>query len=122
MRNFLETVRSRYDYVIIDAPPVLPVTDAQILSPLADITLAVIEPCRVPEKAAMQMVESLQSIGATISGMVINDRMGRGFRYYGSYSYYGNKNYSGYYGENPDDLADGPITRTAKKIWAKLNY
>ena len=122
MRNFLETVRSRYDYVIIDAPPVLPVTDAQILSPLADVTLAVIEPCRVPEKAAMQMVESLQSVGATISGMVVNDRMGRGFRYYGSYSYYGNKNYSGYYGENPDDLADGPITRTAKKIWEKLNY
>ena len=122
MRNFLDTVRSRYDYVLIDAPPVLPVTDAQILSPLADVTLAVIEPCRVPEKAAMQMVESLQSVGATISGMVINDRMGRGFRYYGSYSYYGNKNYSGYYGENPDDLADGPITRTAKKIWEKLNY
>ena len=122
MRNFLDTVRSRYDYVIIDAPPVLPVTDAQILSPLADVTLAVIEPCRVPEKAAMQMVESLQSVGATISGMVINDRMGRGFRYYGSYSYYGNKNYSGYYGENPDDLADGPIARTAKKIWEKLNY
>jgi alkyl sulfatase BDS1-like metallo-beta-lactamase superfamily hydrolase len=54
--------------------------------------------------------------------MVVNDRMGRGFRYYGSYSYYGNKNYSGYYGENPDDLTDGPITRTAKKIWEKLNY
>ncbi len=122
MRNFLDTVRSRYDYVVIDAPPVLPVTDAQILSPLADVTLAVIEPCRVPEKAAMQMVESLQSVGAKISGVVINDRMGRGFRYYGSYNYYGNKNYSGYYGENPDDLADGPISRTAKKIWEKLNY
>jgi tyrosine-protein kinase Etk/Wzc len=122
MRNFLDMVRNRYDYVVIDAPPVLPVTDAQILSPLADITLAVIEPCRVPEKAAMQMVDALHSVGASISGMVINDRMGRGFRYYGSYSYYGNKNYSGYYGENPDDLADGPITRTAKKIWAKLNY
>ncbi len=122
MRNFLETVRSRYDYVVIDAPPVLPVTDAQILSPLADITLAVLEPCRVPEKAALQMVESLQSVGATISGMVINDRMGRGFKYYGSYSYYGNKNYSGYYGENPDDLVDGPMIRTARKIWEKLNY
>ena len=122
MRNFLETVRSRYDYVVIDAPPVLPVTDAQILAPLADVTLAVIEPCRVPEKAAMQMVESLHSVDATIAGMVINDRMGRGFRYYGSYSYYGNKNYSGYYGESPDDLAEGPVTRTAKKIWEKLNY
>lgn len=121
MRTLLTLLARRYDYVVIDAPPVLPVTDAQILAPLADITLAVLEPCRVPEDAARQMVASLQAVGAAISGLVINDRTGRGFKYYGSYSYYGNRNYSGYYGEHPDDLVDGPVLGGIKKLWQSLN-
>ena len=121
MQRFLEIARERYDYVVIDAPPVLPVTDAQILAPLADINLVVLEPCRVPEKAARQMVKSLQDVGVTISGIVINDKTGQGFKYYGSYSYYGNRNFAGYYGESLDELQDGVLESAVKKAWRKLN-
>ncbi len=121
MRKFLDMVRERYDYVVIDAPPVLPVTDAEILAPLADVNLVVLEPCRVPQKAALQMVKALQDVGVTISGVVINDRSGQGFKYYGSYSYYGNRNFAGYYGESLDELQDGPLESAVKKVWGKLN-
>jgi Mrp family chromosome partitioning ATPase len=113
--------RDLYDYVVIDAPPVLPVTDAEILAPLADVNLVVIEPCRVPAKAALQMVKSLQAVGANISGLVINDKTGQGFKYYGSYSYYGNRNFAGYYGESLDELKEGALESLIKKVWGKLN-
>ena len=121
MREFLFMARDLYDYVVIDAPPVLPVTDAEILAPLADVNLVVLEPCRVPAKAALQMVKSLQDVGANISGIVINDKTGQGFKYYGSYSYYGNRNFAGYYGESLDELQDGALESLIKKVWGKLN-
>ncbi len=121
MFKLLEQVRERYDYVVLDAPPVLPVTDAQILAPKADINLIVIEPCRVPEKAALQMVESLRSVDAKITGVILNDKSGRGFKYYGNYSYYGNKHYRGYYGEDSDEVVDGAFVAGVKKVWGKLN-
>ena len=121
MGQLLDKVRERYDYVVIDAPPVLPVTDAQILAPKADINLIVIEPCRVPEKAAMQMVESLKAVDAKIAGVILNDKSGRGFKYYGNYGYYGNKYYRGYYGEENEVDKDGAFVAVVKKVWGKLN-
>ena len=121
MGQLLDKVRERYDYVVIDAPPVLPVTDAQILAPKVDINLIVIEPCRVPEKAAMQMVESLKSVDAKIAGVILNDKSGRGFKYYGNYGYYGNKYYRGYYGEENEVDKDGAFVAVVKKVWGKLN-
>ena len=121
MSKLLEKVRERYDYVVLDAPPVLPVTDAQVLAPKVDINLIVLEPCRVPEKAAIQMIESLKAVDAKIAGVVLNDKSGRGFKYYGNYSYYGNKYYRGYYGEENDDVKDGFFVAGIKKVWEKLN-
>lgn len=121
MKKLLAMARTRYDYVILDAPPVLPVTDAQVLAPLCDLVLVVMETCRVPERAALQMVENLQAIDVKISGVILNDKSGRGFKYYGSYSYYGNKYYRGYYGESQDDVPQNPAVATIKRVWEKLN-
>ena len=121
MGYLLDKVREQYDYVIIDAPPVLPVTDTPILAPKVDINLIVIEPCRVPEKAALQMVESLQAVNAKIAGVILNDKSGRGFKYYGNYGYYGNKYYRGYYGEEHEEIKPGVIVGALKTVWGKLN-
>lgn len=120
MKKLLEMTRERYDYVVLDAPPVLPVTDAQILAPLVDRVLIVIEPCRVPISAAQQMVENLRAVNANILGVILNDKSGRGFKYYGNYSYYGNKYYRGYYGDT-DVKPDGVFVGGVKKVWEKLN-
>ena len=121
MRTLLATFRENYDYVVLDAPPVLPVTDAQVLAPLADLILVVLEPCRVPEAAAQQMVESLTAVDGKISGVILNDKSGRGFRRYGSYNYYGNRYYRGYYGESQDDFKEKPAVAFLKRVWDKLN-
>ena len=121
MKKLLLNVRERYDYVVIDAPPILPVTDAQVLGPLVDITLVVLEPCRVPERAALQMIDTLQAVDVRISGVVLNDKSGRGFKYYGNYGYYGNRYYRGYYGEHQDDFKENPAIAVLKRVWKKLN-
>ncbi len=120
-KKFLIMARERYDYVVIDAPPVLPVTDAQILAPLVDLCLVTLEPCRIPEKAAQHMVDLLKSVDAKIAGVILNDKSGKGFKYYGSYGYYGNKQYGGYYGETEQVKPAGPLVAGLKFVWGKLN-
>ena len=45
------------------------------------------------------MVETLRAVNAHIIGAALNDKSGKGFKYYGNYGYYGHKYYGGYYGE-----------------------
>jgi tyrosine-protein kinase Etk/Wzc len=115
MKKFLDFVRERYDHVVIDAPPVLPVTDAQVLASLVDDVLVVLEPCRVPRKAARRMIETLRAVDANVLGVAMNDKSGKGFKYYGNYGYYGHKYYGGYYGEGEVE-ADGLAAKVRKMM------
>ena len=58
MRELIERLRPDYDSILIDAPPMLAVTDASLLTSLADMVLVVVEAGRVPLKAARQMRET----------------------------------------------------------------
>ncbi|MGB5217446.1 MAG: polysaccharide biosynthesis tyrosine autokinase [Smithella sp.] len=91
MRDLLVTQRENYDYIIVDAPPVLAVTDAPVLTTVCDLVVLVMEAGRVPIKAAQQMREILDRLHAPIAGFVMNDKTGKGEHY----GYYG----SGYFGK-----------------------
>lgn len=95
MADLVAELRNRYDTVLIDAPPVLAVTDAPLLTAISDLVMVVVEAGRVPVKAARQMRETLLSVSAPVAGMIINDKSGKGREGYG-YGYYGGK--YGYYG------------------------
>jgi succinoglycan biosynthesis transport protein ExoP len=86
----LEDLSNRYDRVIIDSPPVIPVTDSQILAAISDITLLVLRAEKSNRKIGQQARDGLMSVGARILGAVINDvsKDGR-YGYYGYYSYAG---------------------------------
>jgi tyrosine-protein kinase Etk/Wzc len=103
MERQLTILRESYDYILIDAPPVLAVTDAPLLTARCDMVLVVLQTERVPIKAAQFMGEMLVSVRAPIAGLVINDKSGNSLNRYG---YYGNS-YNGYgygygYGEEFD--------------------
>jgi len=95
MADLVAELRSKYDTILIDAPPVLAVTDAPLLTAVSDLVMVVVEAGRVPVKAARQMRETLLSVSAPVAGMIINDKSGKGREGYG-YGYYGGK--YGYYG------------------------
>ena len=86
----LEHLSNKYDRVIIDSPPVMSVTDAQILAALCNITLLVLRAEKSTRKISQQARDGLLSVGARILGAVVNDvsrKSGR-YGYYGYYGYY----------------------------------
>jgi succinoglycan biosynthesis transport protein ExoP len=93
----LEQLSNRYDRIIIDSPPVIPVTDSQILAAICDVTLLVLRAEKSTRKVSQRARDGLLSVGARIIGVVVNDvprKSGRYGYYYGGYGYY-----YGYYGD-----------------------
>jgi succinoglycan biosynthesis transport protein ExoP len=74
--------------VLIDSPPVLPVTDAAILSRHADATLLLVAAGQTRRGDLLRAVERLNQVGAKILGIVLNKVTRQTGRTYGySYSY-----------------------------------
>ncbi len=70
--DHLQALAPRYDYVLIDAPPLLGSADAVILSKIADGLLLVARLGLVDDRSARAMQELLHRSGATIFGLVVN--------------------------------------------------
>lgn len=88
MEIFLENLKQTFDTIIIDTPPVLMVTDAQILSKYADGVILVVSSGEADKHAAQRAKELLEKVNAKILGVVLNklDTTKKG--YYGYYYYY----------------------------------
>lgn len=123
MRDLLVGLREAYDIVIIDAPPVIPVTDAPLLTAFTDMVVVVLESGRIPIKAAQRMKELLQSVQAPVAGFVLNDRTALFSETYGYYGkgYYG-KGYYGrrYYGYAYYGVDEQKDVKPKKSWWRKL--
>ncbi|PLX95485.1 MAG: protein tyrosine kinase [Desulfuromonas sp.] len=94
MAEIIESLRERYDHILLDAPPLLAVTDAALLSRLSDQIVMVVEAGRVPSKVATRLRETLQSYQTSVAGLVLNDKQGKATAYYGYYD-------EGYYAYAP---------------------
>ena len=81
-------LREHFDLMLIDSPPVLPVTDAAILSRHADATLMLAAAGQTRRGDLHRAVEKLDQVGAKILGIVLNKVTRQAGRNYGySYSY-----------------------------------
>jgi capsular exopolysaccharide synthesis family protein len=91
MRDALAEMRDAYDFVIVDSPPVIPVTDAVVLSREADGVLLVVKGHDTPRELVRRARDQLQQSGARLLGAVVNNvDLGWGDmyfynRYYGYY-------------------------------------
>ena len=90
MRELLADQREVVDFIIVDCPPVLAVADALVLAPLADAILYVANEQVTPRGAVVAARAQLDQVGANLLGGVLNDVQGsgRGYEYYGQYSYH----------------------------------
>lgn len=87
-----------YDLVILDTPPALVVTDARILSQLADAVVYAVRWNKTPRGAVLEGLKEMQSVGAPIAGLVmtmVNEARAKKYSYDG-YNYYKGK-YRDYY-------------------------
>lgn len=89
MEKLIAALQEAFDLVIYDAPPVLSVTDAQILATKVDGTILVVRENKAEKEAVRQAVGLIQHVRAKIIGTVLNDVTGSSTGYYGYYGYYG---------------------------------
>jgi polysaccharide biosynthesis transport protein len=88
MSETLAALKDYYDFILIDAPPVLPVSDAVILSSLADGTILVVRGQATPKHLVRTAIAQLGNNRAKILGVVLNRVDVRGVDYKEYYQYY----------------------------------
>src|SRR5664280_93896 len=82
LARMLDDLRQRFDVVLVDSPPVLPVTDAVILSQVVDATLLVVAAGQTRGKDLRRAIEALSLVQATVVGVVLNEvTMSTGYGY-----------------------------------------
>ncbi len=71
-RRLIDVLGQTYDVVVIDCPPVLPVTDSLVLARMADTTLLVTSANKTSKRSLTRAVELLRQVDAPLVGTVLN--------------------------------------------------
>lgn len=87
MIDLLAALRERFDIIIIDTPPLLPVTDAAVLAARTDGAVLVVGYGKVTRKQTATAIESLRSVDARVLGIVLNRAPMRGADAVPAYGY-----------------------------------
>jgi capsular exopolysaccharide synthesis family protein len=98
-RDFLDRMRSQYDLIVLDTPPILAASDALVLAPLADTTVFLVRWGVTPRSVATHALRTLAREGVALAGTVLSRVDERKYRSYGEaeYGYFLTK-HSKYYG------------------------
>ena len=94
IKKFFDVLKLEYDYLIVDSPPVQPVSDTLILIQASDYNLFVVRSDSSRTFAFMSSIKKIKNINAKIDGIIINDLDTSKDSYY-NYNY--NYNYSNKY-------------------------
>ena len=71
-RRLIDVLGQTYDVVVLDCPPVLPVTDSLVLARMADTTLLVTSANKTSKRSLTRAVELLRQVDAPLAGTVLN--------------------------------------------------
>ncbi len=71
MQNFLNEQKQKYDFVILDGPPVLLVSDTKMLATLVGGTILVFNACSTKRGAAQRVIRELREVDAGIAGCIL---------------------------------------------------
>ena len=111
----LDVLRDRYDYVIIDTPPVLAVTDPRSIAARVDGVLVCMRLNRHSRELGRRTFEQLRDVGATLVGVVINGVAEQDSYGYGNYRY---SDYRSYYSSNYKYGSEGYSRKDGRDYYA----
>ncbi|MFH1459636.1 MAG: polysaccharide biosynthesis tyrosine autokinase [Candidatus Omnitrophota bacterium] len=91
--DLIVELKKRFDLIIFDSPPVLPVTDASLLASRIDNVIIVYEIGRTSRDALLRAKNQLDSVGANVCGVILNQTRNKAdsdilYPYYYKYRYY----------------------------------
>ena len=94
MQAALEQLKTRYDFILIDSPPVMPVSDAVVLSNMVDGVVFVVRGQDTPKKWVKSALSELRNERTKLLGVVLNRVDLRSADYEDYYQYYDGEYYS----------------------------
>ena len=109
MMDLIAQVKSRFDIVFFDSPPILGVSDASVLVRALDLTVIVVQHRRFPRAMLQRVKQAVLNVGGNILGVVLNNVDVRHDQYYEYYTNY----YNYYY--TPRNAPDGVNGSAAKE-------
>ena len=89
MAEFIEEVKSRFDMIFFDSPPILGVSDGSVICSAVDLTIVVVQHRRFPRAMLQRVKQAVMNVGGTIIGVVLNNvdvRHDQHYEYYTSLS------------------------------------
>jgi capsular exopolysaccharide synthesis family protein len=98
MKDFIKEVKSRYDFVFFDSPPIMGVSDASILASEVDLSILVVQYRKYPQAMTLRAKQMVEKVGGTLLGVVLNNINISQDSYYYYYSGY----YYDYYSKNAE--------------------
>jgi polysaccharide biosynthesis transport protein len=98
MDEAIKILKTKYDYVVFDAPPIIAVTDGMILAKKTDALILVVRVGQADKNVIKRAKELLENIDVNITGAVINGIMPQSYYSSSEYNYY----YYYYYGKEQD--------------------
>ena len=94
IKKFFDILKLEYDYLIVDSPPVQPVSDTLILTQASDYNLFVVRSDETKTSTFFSSIKKIQNVGAKVDGIVINDLDTSKDSYYSYYYNYSPEYYS----------------------------
>ena len=100
--ELFRALEGNYDYVIVDSPPLVSVSDGILIAQHCDGAILIVRSGETPRSLIRQSMNQLKQTDCRLLGTVLNG-VATGNRAYGRYYGYYSKYYSEYYGKNEDD-------------------
>ncbi len=91
MTDLIQRVRSQYDLVLFDSPPILGVSDGSVLASEMDMTVMVVQHRRFPRAMLQRVKQAVNQVGGALAGVVLNNvdkAHDEGYTYYNAYNSY----------------------------------
>jgi capsular exopolysaccharide synthesis family protein len=111
MKDLINELKQRYDFVVFDSPPIMGVSDASVLASEVDMTLQVIQYRRYPQPMNIRAKQLIEKVGGRLIGIVLNNiNMSQDESYY----YYSGYYHDYYYSKKEDEPTPGSPKPEAK--------
>lgn len=85
--ELFDSLKNKYEYIVVDTPPTIPVTDSCILSKVVDATIVAVKADETKQNMAKETVKRLKASKANITGLVLTQASPKKMKYYGEHYY-----------------------------------
>ncbi len=121
-KDLFSRLEEQYDYIIVDSPPLVSVSDGALIAQSCDGAILVVRSGQVPRTLIRQSLNHLEQANCRILGTVLNgvNTENRVYgKYYGGYGKYYGKYYGEYYGRSDSDKSDSDKSHSGKSHSSK---